>query len=148
MPTPSDSTTQLTLGSDPHLERSTHATCPPDYERIATQRSEDHGGPDPDDIVGGEGAARQQDSSTSHSSTSHSQTPVLTENNNQETPHPPTDSMDQDTLSADALSPMSGTAETKDGEQPHSPGPMPATDELSSSPSTYYGISNIRVGGA
>ena len=58
MPTPSNSTTQLTSGADTHLER---LTCPPESERSGRRRREDQEGPDSDDVADGAPSARQQD---------------------------------------------------------------------------------------
>lgn len=150
MPTPNDSSTQLTFGADLHLERLTHTTCPPDSERSGTWRNGHEEGPDPEDVMDGALPPRQQDCAATEIEATGSMEDI--NHNHQPSPTPTnhksdrnTNNMDEEHSSADGSSPMSTTTEIKDSDQLPSPAPMADTVELSSSLSSRFGIPNVRV---
>lgn len=147
MPTPSDSTT---FGGDPHLERLTHTTCPPDSERSGIRRSGHEEGPDPDDVIDGALPPRQQDCAAAEIEATGSMGDII--HNHESLPtqtnhkiNSNSNNMDEEQSGVDGSSPTSTTTDIKDTEQSPSPALMADTVELSSSLSSRFGIPNVRV---
>lgn len=141
MPTPNDETLHLQSVPDPHAERPTHTTCPPDVERVNVWRIQD------DDVV-----AREESS--------------VEAAHEMQRPHPanasdfgPTDpqqlteqsqtkqmEIEDAASSPDGMSLWGLSPESKDSEQRLSPVPTsPPAATYSSSSSMRYEFSNVRV---
>lgn len=140
MPTPRDSTTQLQLAIDPHLERPSHTTCPTEIERPGGWGGDGEVRPDPDDITDGD--------VTRHEATPGSeidgQSPELIHPDN--SPRTKTITMDQDNTEVEGSSPMSIVAEPKETDSSIPSAAM--SSAVGSYSSVNYGIPNVRVGGA
>lgn len=140
MPTPRDSTTQLQLAIDPHLERPSHTTCPTEIERPGGWGGDGEVRPDPDDIINGD--------VTRHEATPRSeiddQSPELMHHDN--SPRTKTITMDQDNTEVEGSSPMSIVAEPKETDSSIPSAAM--SSAVGSYSSVNYGIPNVRVGGA
>lgn len=138
MPTPRDSTTQLQLTIDPHLERSSHTTCPTEIERPGG------GGwgvdaevtPDSDHVIDREvtrhGTPRSE--RDDHG---------LELMNHDDSPRTKSIIMDQDSTEPEGASPMSITAEPKETDSSIPSAAM--SSAVGSYSSVNYGIPNVRV---
>ena len=141
MPTPRDSTAQLQLAIDPHLERTSHTTCPTEIERPGGWGSNGEARPDPEDVIDGD-VTRHQETSPSEIE-GHSPVELMNHDNSSRTK---TITMDQDNTEAEGSSPMSIAAEPK---ETHPSIPSAAmSSAVGSYSSVNYGIPNIRVSGA
>ena len=137
MPTPNDDTLHIPSVTDPHVERSTHTTCPPDAERLNVWRNQN------DDVI------------------AHDVIPVEVAHEPQRTrsanadefarpdpqqPHTKQMDVEESTSSADGMSPLSLAPEIKESEQALSPGPMsPLAAAHPYSSSMRHEFSNVRV---
>ena len=144
MPTPSDNTFQL---SSRHLERSTHITCPPDYERpiegtelwrALAER------PDEDVLFGGQSTHRPillpDDAEMTGLSNHH--------DHNDHAKESKFDDAGYSLLSSSASSPRTVQAEPKearDARECHSPSPLPSIRGSTVPSSTGYEFSSVRV---
>lgn len=141
MPTPRDSTAQLQLAIDPHLERTSHTTCPIEIERPGGWGSNGEARSEPEDVIDGE-VTRHQETPSSEIE-GHSPVELMNHDNSSRTK---TISVDQDNTEAEGSSPMSIAAEPK---ETHPSIPSAAmSSAVGSYSSVNYGIPNIRVSGA
>ncbi|KAI9881049.1 MAG: hypothetical protein M1830_008931 [Pleopsidium flavum] len=141
MPTPSDDILHIPSVTEHHVERSTHTTCPPDIERLNVWRNQD------EDVVASEDSTVE---------TSHQQQPTppanaenlgRTDTQDMRQTHTKQMDLDEDTSSAEAMSPLSLAPEIKESEQRLSPvltSPAVAPHSSSSS-SMRHEFSNIRL---
>lgn len=141
MPTPRDSTTQLQLAIDPHLERPSHTTCPTELERPGGWGADGEARPDSDNVIGGD--VMRHEATPPLEIDDHSPVGLVNQDN---PPRTKTMTMDQDNTEAEGSSPMSITTEPKDTDSS-----LPST-AMSSAVGSYssvnYGIPNVRVCGA
>ena len=140
MPTPNDETLHIQPVTDPHVERPTHTTCPPDGERVNVWRIQD------DDVIAREDssveAAHQMQGTPSANASEFGRTDT------QPTEQSHTKEMDieEPASSPDGMSLWGLTPETKDSEQRLSPVPTsPPAAAHSPSSSMRHEFSNIRV---
>ena len=141
MPTPNDETLHIPSVGDPHVERPTHTTCPPDAERVNVWRIQD------DDVID------REDSSVEATAHGMQQTP--SPNASESGPADPQDTQQSYTKQMDLEDPASSpdgmslwglAPEPKDSEQRLSPVPTsPPAAAHSSSSSMRHEFSNIRV---
>lgn len=138
MPTPRDSTTQLQLAIDPHLERPSHTTCPTELERPGGWGADGEARPDSDNVIGGD--VMRHEATPPLEIDDHSPVGLVNQDN---PPRTKTMTMDQDNTEAEGSSPMSITTEPKDTDSS-----LPST-AMSSAVGSYssvnYGIPNVRM---
>ena len=145
MPTPSDDIQHSLVNDHLHLDRLTHTTCPPDSERVEAWRSDD--GSLDGDLVG-------QDNTVDHAPPPQPQpepsvdvtTGSMDIINEQQGVNTKIVEVEQEQSSTDGMSPMSVTAEVKEGEPRLSPAPIAtAVATTSSYSSMSHEFSNVRV---
>lgn len=141
MPTPNDEIFHIQSVTDPHVERPTHTTCPPDAERVNVWRIQD------EDVIA------REDSSVDAAHDETQRTPTANASDfgqmdRQQTQQSHTKQMDieEAASSPDGMSLWGLSPETKESEQRMSPVPTsPPAAAHSSYSSMRYEFSNIRV---
>lgn len=139
MPTPRDSTTQLQLAIDPHLERTSHTTCPTEIERPGGWGGDGEARPDPDEVIDRD-VTRHQEIPPSEIE-GHRPVELMNHDNSSRTK---TITIDQDNTEAEGSSPISIAAA-----EPKETNPSIPSAAMSSAVGSYssvnYGIPNVRV---
>lgn len=137
MPTPRDSTTQLQLAIDPHLDRPSHTTCPTEIERPGGWGTDGEGRSDSDHVI--DGNVTRHEGIPGSETDDHS--PELM--NHDDSPRTKAIIMDQDNTEAEGSSPMSIVAEPKETDSSIPSAAM--SSAVGSYSSVNYGIPNVRV---
>lgn len=137
MPTPNDETLHIQSVTDPHVERQTHTTCPPDAERVNVWRIQD------DVVIAREDssveAAHEMQRTPSTNASGFGRTDA-------QQSHAKQMDIEDPASSPDGMSLWGLTPESKDSEQRLSPvSTSPPAAAHSSSSSMRHEFSNIRV---
>lgn len=138
MPTPNDETLHIQSVTDPHVERPTHTTCPPDAERVNVWRIQD------DDVIAREDSSVEAE--TQRTPTANASDFGQTDTQQMQQSHTKHMDIEEAASSPDGMSLWGLSPETKESEQRMSPVPTsPPAAAHSSYSSMRREFSNIRV---
>ena len=137
MPTPSDDTLQLPSQS---FERSTHTTCPPDFDRL-----EDWGDLELSHLIAEDGSSDNSLLQRSTRLPRDAETSCLMEDVKDQDPQSKMDDGEKYLQSIDGSSPITVQAESKDSREYLSPSPVPSVRPITYPSSSSYEFSSVRV---